>query len=400
MDGPGARAYSPEFSLGRPRVKRVAAWWRALPGPAKFRLYMRLSLQGSILGIVVVMVVVAPQPLPAAGIAVAGIAAAAAIEARPEFATWATAATRQWMFRTATVVLAAVWAIYALVPAPDAAEAAPLAGTRAVGLVTVFLAAFAVIPYLRYRWLILAALAFATGVSMRPDLASAAPIIAVTFFGGAFVLGTMLISIWGIRMVDELERTKDIEAELQLAQERLRFARDLHDVVGRGFSAIAVKSELAVALSKAGETGRAAGEMDSVRSLAVESMGQMRALVRGYRDIDLREEVAGARSLLSAVECALVVEGDPAAVPARYHEVAAWVVREGTTNIVEHSAATSATLTLGTAGISLRNNRPHPTLGARSGLRGLSERLAQVGATLEAGPVSDEFVLEIHWEKK
>ncbi len=387
-------------------MNRVAAWWRALPGPAKFRLYMRLSLQGSILGIVLAIVVVAPQPLPAAGIAVAGIAAAAAIEARPEFATWANAATRQWMFRAATVVLAAVWAIYALVPAPDAAETAPLAGTRAVCLVTVFLAAFAVIPYFRYRWLILAALAFATGVALRsgssvhPDLAFVASISGATFFGGAFVLGTMLISIWGIRMVDELERTKDIEAELQVAQERLRFARDLHDVVGRGFSAIAVKSELAVALSKAGETGRAAGEMDSVRSLAVESMGQMRALVRGYRDIDLREEVAGARSLLSAVECVLIVEGDPAAVPARYHDVAAWVVREGTTNIVEHSAATSATLILGTAGMSLRNNRPHNTLGERSGLRGLAERLELVGATLEAGLESGEFVLEIHWEKQ
>ena len=125
----------------------------------------------------------------------------------------------------------------------------------------------------------------------------------------------------------------------------------------------------------------------------------MRALVRGYRDIDLREEVAGARSLLSAVECVLVVEGDPAAVPARYHDVAAWVVREGTTNIVEHSAATSATLILGTAGMSLRNNRPHTTLGERSGLRGLAERLEPVGATLEAGLDSGEFVLEIHWEK-
>ncbi|WP_280419992.1 sensor histidine kinase [Nocardia carnea] len=396
MDGPGARADSPEFPLGRPRVNRAASWWRALPGPAKFRLYMRLSLQGSIAGVVLAMVVVAPQPWPAAGLVVAGIAAAVAIEARPEFATRETAFTRRWMFRMAAVALGAVWVIYAVVPVPDGAG--PPA--RIVCIITVLVAAFAVVPYLRYKWLILVALAAATGVTLRPDLAFAVPVSAVTFLGGAFVLVTMLISIWAIRMVDELERTKDVEAELQVAQERLRFARDLHDVVGRGFSAIAVKSELAVALSKAGDTGRAAGEMDSVRTLAVESMGQMRALVRGYRDIDLREEVAGARSLLSAVGCALVVEGDPAAVPARYHEVAAWVVREGTTNIVEHSAATSATLILGTAGMALRNNRPHPTLGERSGLRGLAERLELVGATLETRLASDEFELEIQWEKK
>ncbi len=378
----------------------VAAWWRALPGPAKFRLYMRVSLQGSVLGIVLAMVFVVPGPIPAAGMVLAGVAAVTATEARPEFATWATVSARQWMFRIAAVVLGAVWVLYAVVPALTGAGDTALAGARAVCISTVLLAAFAVIPYVRYKWWILAALALATGVTPSPAPAFVASVSAVTFFGGAFVLGTMLISIWGIRMVDELERAKDVEAELKVVQERLRFARDLHDVVGRGFSAIAVKSELAVALSKAGETGRAAGEMDSVRSLAVESMGQMRALVRGYRDIDLKEEVAGARSLLSAVECALVVEGDPAAVPVRYHEVAAWVVREGTTNIVEHSAATSATLTLGTAGMSLRNNRPHTTLGERSGLRGLAERLEFVGATLETGLDSGEFVLEIHWEKK
>lgn len=379
-------------------MNRTASWWHALPGPAKFRLYMRLSLQGSIAGVVLAMIIVVPQPLPAAGIAVAGVAASAAIEARPEFATWATAATRRWMFRPAAAVLVAVWVVFALTPVPIEPGVVPLSGARTVCVVAVLLAAFAVIPYLRYRWVILAALSFATGVIFRSDPAFGASIGAVAFFAGAFVLGTILISVWSIRMVDELERTKDVEAELQVARERLRFARDLHDVVGRGFSAIAVKSELAVTLAKAGAAGRAADEMDSVRTLAVESMGQMRALVRGYRAIDLREEVAGARSLLSAVGCALVVEGDPAAVPARYHEVAAWVVREGTTNIVEHSAATSATLTLGPAGMSLRNNRAHTTLGERSGLRGLAERLELVGAALDADLDSGEFVLEIHWE--
>lgn len=377
-------------------MNRPAAWWRALPGSAKFRVYMRLSLQGSIAATVLAMIIVVRHPWSAAGLAIVGLAAAAAIESRPELATWETAFTRRWIFRTATVVLGAAWIGYAAVPAPAGAEMTARAGC----LITVLVMAFAVLPYLRYKWWILAALAAATGVTVRPEPGYAVSVTAVTFFGGAFILATMLISIWAIRMVDELERAKHVEAELQVAQERLRFARDLHDVVGRGFSAIAVKSELAVALSKAGETGRAAGEMDSVRTLAVESMGKMRALVRGYRDIDLREEVAGARSLLSAVGCALVVESDPAAVPAHYHEVAAWAVREGTTNIVEHSAATSATLTLGTAGMSLRNNRPHTVLGERSGLRGLAERLELVGATLETDLSDDEFALEIRWEKQ
>lgn len=75
-----------------------------------------------------------------------------------------------------------------------------------------------------------------------------------------------------------------------------------------------------------------------------------------------------------------------------------WVVREGTTNIVRHSSATSAGLSLGTAGMSLRNDGAPGTTRERSGLRGLAERLATVGATLDTVASGDEFVLEVHWE--
>ncbi|MET0447345.1 MAG: histidine kinase, partial [Aeromicrobium sp.] len=214
---------------------------------------------------------------------------------------------------------------------------------------------------------------------------------------GVFVVGLTHLTLWGLRMVDDIERTKDVEAELQLAEERLRFARDLHDVVGRSFSAIAVKSELAATLSRTGDADRATAEMNEVKAIAVESMEEMRTLVRGYRDIDLEGEVAGARSLLSATGCRLVVEGDPAKVPSHLHEVAAWVVREGTTNIVRHSSATTATLSLGAAGMVLRNDGARGETNERSGLLGLAERLAAHGATLDTTASGDEFTLEITW---
>ncbi|WP_410875219.1 sensor histidine kinase [Nocardia sp. A7] len=379
---------------------RATAWWHELSGAAKFRLYTRLSFQAVIVVLVVVLAVSAASVVPVLGIVVVGIAASAALEAQPDFATVPGVVARPRMLPVAIVVLVALWAISGVV-ARWASDESTVLSARAVGLSAVFMAIFAVIPFTRHKWWILIGISAATpllvfGTPLGAGLRGAV----VCLFTGIFAILLTRITVWGLGIIDELERTKGVEAQLQVAEERLRFSRDLHDVVGRGFSAVAVKSELAVALSRAGDTDRAVAEMEEVRTLAVESMGQMRTLVRGYRNIDLRGEVAGARSLLSAAGCELVVEGDAAKVPAAFHEVAAWVVREGTTNIVEHSAATTATLTLGGSGMSLRNDRPQGAIGERSGLRGLGERLAAVGATLDIATAGDEFALEIHWEKK
>lgn len=381
-------------------MNRLTGWWHELPGAAKFRLYTRVTLQFAMALLVLVVVVTNGMDAlwSAPGIVIAGIAAILALHAQPEFAT--DAVSHRWALPTAIALLGGVWVAYAVITrlavSESVAEQARMAGSY-----TAIVAVFSVVSFLpRHKWWVVAGIGLATGLVFASSLSEGLIAALVGSLAGAFAVGTTLLTVWGLRVVEELERARVVETELQVAEERLRFARDLHDVVGRGFSAIAVKSELAAVLSRAGDAERAAAEMDEVKTLAVESMGQMRQLVRGYRGIDLRAEVAGARSLLAAVGCRLVVEGDAARVPARYHEVAAWVVREGTTNIVEHSAATSAVLSLGDAGMSLRNNCPRGTSGERSGLRGLAERLAATGATLEVNASSDAFELEIHWEKK
>ncbi|GGL46574.1 sensor histidine kinase [Nocardia jinanensis] len=380
-------------------MSRWTARWRALPAGAKFRLYTGITYQSAIAAVVVAMTVTARSPWAAAGIVLAGIAAVVAVEARADFAVSSELATHRWVLPVAIATLMGVWLACAVV-AGQADDESVLVRARMAGVYVAVLGVFSVVSLIRYKWWILLALSVVTGLVFASSPSTAVAGTVVTFLCGAFVIATTWLTVWGLRVVDEVEHAKEIEAELQVAQERLRFARDLHDVVGRGFSAIAVKSELAVALSRAGNIDRATAEMDEVKALAVESMGQMRELVRGYRGIDLLGEVAGARSLLAAVGCALGVEGDPAAVPPRFHEVAAWVVREGTTNIVEHSAATTATLAFGGSGMSLRNDGPRGIPGQHSGLRGLAERLAAVGASLAVTASSDEFVLEILWEKQ
>lgn len=377
--------------------------WKRLSDPAKFRLYTRLTAEGAVafFGAVGwfsshdVAVAVATTATAAAGIA--------ALEARPELVPERSRAVRTGLTIGAALTFVAVWIICAVFAGQDGRplgihEASTL---PALGWFVVLVAALSLFTFSRYRWLLLIAATAATALVFYPE----APLErgVVILVAGAAMMYTTRMTIWALRIVDDLDRAREVEAELHVAEERLRFARDLHDVVGRGFSAIAVKSELAARLVRSpadGAVERAALEMDEVKALAVESMEGMRALVRGYRGVDLASEVAGARSLLDAAGCQLAVEGSPDAVPADYLETAAWVVREGATNIVRHSTATSAVLTLGQSGMALTNNG----LGARSdtslgsGLGGLTERLGAIDGNLRTWVNDGEFTLEVHWK--
>src|ERR1017187_7481716 len=120
-------------------------------------------------------------------------------------------------------------------------------------------------------------------------------------------------SAWTLRIMWELDRSRAVQARLSVAEERLRFARDLHDVLGRNLSLIAVTSELAGQLARRGdEEAAAAGHMIEVRRVAHESLREMRAVISGYRTADLDTELAGAQDVLrsAGVRCRII--GDAA----------------------------------------------------------------------------------------
>ncbi|SCC52907.1 MULTISPECIES: sensor histidine kinase [Gordonia] len=387
--------------MGRSRLSRTTDWWRAQSDTQRYRLYTQVTLQLVVVGVAVAVSVPAPAVWGMIGTWVAGFAAVLALESQADFAIWSPMRARRRLFGVAVGLMVGVWIVYAVL-ARVLTGHSDLETARPVGVYTALLAGMAVLPFLRHRWWLLVAIAIATGIAYAGSPRGVLGITAVVAATGTLLMVTTLLTRWGLQVIDDLERAKAVEARLRVAEERLRFSRDLHDVVGRGFSAIAVKSELAGTLLRARSTDKAEVEIDEIKVLAVQSMEQMRALVRGYRDIDLVGEVAGTRSLLSAAGCDLVVEGDPAQVPDRFHEVAAWVVREGTTNIVKHSSASSAWLTLGPAGMSLRNDgvavHDSSTDGPRSGLLGLAERLEMVGASLHTSRADGVFTLQIRWE--
>jgi two-component system, NarL family, sensor histidine kinase DesK len=192
---------------------------------------------------------------------------------------------------------------------------------------------------------------------------------------------------------------------LSVAEERLRFARDLHDVLGRNLSLIAVTSELAAQLAHRGDE-QAAGHMLEVRRVAHDSLREMRAVVSGYRAVDLDTELAGAQAVLRSAGASCRITGDAAGLAPDVQAALGWVVREGTTNIIRHSDATACTIELhildspGTARmVTLRmDNDRVRTVGAAAGgtgLLGLGERLADLGGTITTRyPRSGHFQLE------
>ena len=148
---------------------------------------------------------------------------------------------------------------------------------------------------------------------------------------GAFLIFTVRASLWLLDVVAELDRAKGARAALAVAEERLRFSRDLHDVLGRRLSTIAVQAELASTLAERGDS-RAADRMLDVRAVAHEALREVRELARGYRAVDLEQELHGARSLLRSA--GIETRIDVATLPEPWHEAAGWVVRETVTNVL------------------------------------------------------------------
>ncbi|MER5973540.1 histidine kinase [Streptomyces sp. NPDC002055] len=168
----------------------------------------------------------------------------------------------------------------------------------------------------------------------------------VSLMGGTVLTFTYGFSSWLLCAVWELASTRELQARLAVAEERLRFGRDLHDVMGRNLSVIALKSELAVQLAQRGRP-EAVEQMQDVQRIARESQREVQEVVRGYREADLDVELAGARSVLRAAGITCRVEGDDgSALAPGVQSALGWVVREAATNVLRHSDAGTCSIRL------------------------------------------------------
>jgi two-component system sensor histidine kinase DesK len=191
-----------------------------------------------------------------------------------------------------------------------------------------------------------------------------------------------------IRRNAELAVARDDLAHLAVEQERARFARDLHDLLGHSLTVITVKAELAGKLMTR-DPGKAADEVADIERLAREALADVRATVAGYREVTLAAEVSSARSTLEAAGIAAELPGALDEVPGERRELFGWVVREGVTNVVRHSSAQRVRVAVSRTTVEVVDDGRGcgDIVAGGHGLQGLRERLAEVGGRLEAGPV-------------
>jgi two-component system, NarL family, sensor histidine kinase DesK len=185
------------------------------------------------------------------------------------------------------------------------------------------------------------ALAAATLALVDPD--------GIVFWGitsAVMAAGALWLLIGGLLSANAALREARAElAELAVAEERLRFSRDLHDLLGHDLSLIALKAELAGKLLH-GRPDRAATEVDDIRDLTRRALAQVREAVDGYRRPTLASELAGARIALEAAGIELRVTGADAELVDDVDAMLAWAVREGATNVIRHSGARHAEITV------------------------------------------------------
>ncbi len=217
----------------------------------------------------------------------------------------------------------------------------------------------------------------------------------------AFAIAAATFAMWGVYQLlsrnVELLGAREENARLAVEEERNRFARDLHDILGHSLTVITVKSELAQRLLDS-DVERARAELVDLERLSRDALADVRRAVGGYRELSLSGELVRAREALDSAGIAAELPNSTDEVPGPLQELFAWTLREGVTNVIRHSRASSCLVSLQARAIVVEDDGrgPGDSAGAGHGLLGLRERAAAVGAVVLTGSVAPRgFRLEV-----
>jgi two-component system sensor histidine kinase DesK len=215
------------------------------------------------------------------------------------------------------------------------------------------------------------------------------------------LFGTLVatLAIWGItqsinRNIEVLA-VREENARLALDDERNRFARDLHDILGHSLTVLTVTAELANRLVDV-DLDRARAELTDLERLSRDALADVRRAVEGYRELTLPGELARARTALAAAEISADLPNSTDGVPSDRRELFAWTVREGITNVLRHSGASRCAVVLGEHEVEVRDDGRGPGGAAPgNGLTGLRERAAALGGTVVTQSLQPGFSLKV-----
>jgi signal transduction histidine kinase len=222
-------------------------------------------------------------------------------------------------------------------------------------------------------------------------------------FNGSTVVITGLI-VFGVtsltRLIAELAETRTQLARMAISEERLRFARDLHDLLGLSLSAMTLKSELTLRLMDI-DPDKAAEELVEILGLARQALADVRSVASSYRELSLDDEYRSAESVLTAADVRVRMDVQYTELPVLVRTVLAVVLREGVTNVLRHCKAEHCDIVIrqadgevsldivndgvGMAELLPANGVNGSAVVAGSGIRNLSYRVAKVGGELRTG---------------
>lgn len=217
------------------------------------------------------------------------------------------------------------------------------------------------------------------------------PWLAVTSVSYVLAVGLALFTIytWGLYL--EIDAARRGAAALAVAQERYRFAADLHDIQGHTLHVIRLKTRLAGRLLDS-DPAAARQHLAEAEALIEETLANTRSLAFGDREVALAAELANAVELFSAAGIRCTVDGDPAAT--RADELFGLTLRETTTNILRHSQARSVGITIEPGRLEIVNDGSPDASRPPSGLGRLGERFEEVGGMLRTRSHGGSFTTE------
>jgi two-component system sensor histidine kinase DesK len=249
--------------------------------------------------------------------------------------------------------------------------------------------AVTLVVLLPWRFAVPGAVALAVAATWLPQYVSSFDVRGLQWGVGAGTLfATLAVSVMCMfaGTQHQLNMAQDEIELLATEQERLRIARDLHDLLGHALTTVTLKAELASRLVER-DPVRAAAEMNEVAELSRQSLADVRETVAGYREVSLVRELATAREVLQAAGIEAEMPAAAEDVPGDLRELFGWVVREGVTNAVRHSRAHHVSVRFEHRAIEVVNDGADDVGPSRPGhgLTGLTERAEAMGGAVRAG---------------
>lgn len=315
--------------------------------------------------------------------------------------------TAQVGLQVALLVLLAATALVTVFTERRAALAALglvtlLAATQGAGFQTSWGLLAIVAPLVLRRWLLVLAIGTAgAGVGIASVLHHGYSSTIWLGVGGTLLAGASTTSF--VRLIETnaaLRRTRAELARAAVAEERERFSRDLHDLLGHTLSVMVVKAQAVRRLAGLDPEAVAEHAAD-IEQIGRKGLTDVRRAVDGMRAPSLVEELDGARRALAAAGIEAIVTAEERELPADVDQTLAWVVRESATNVIRHSGAEKVRFELRNGDGQLRLTvaddgvgGPTSPNGAREGgLDGLRRRVVAQGGDLDVRPDADGFTL-------